>query len=1398
MAKTIATFEVQVKGKNISVVAKDTKKLGTEVKKTGKEADVTSKKVDKLNKSANSVRRGLHGAAGMSSNATKNFSKMNQGMGGSTGLVAAYATLAANVFAVSAAFTALRSAAQVETLTQGFGFLAAQIGKDGEEIARNLINISGNALSMAESLRASSIALTAGFELEDMERLTVVARNASISLGRNLPDAIDRLFRGVAKIEPEILDELGILVRLDTAVENYAAQLGKAAADVTDFERRQAFLNAAIEQGELKYGRLGDAVQTNPYDRLAASFGNLAKSFISLANVAIGPLIDMLANNMSVLLGLLVMFGSTVVGKMFPALEGMGTQAIAAAKHAQGHAKAERQRAKAIIESSKAMVASSKGGGTGMDQLRMQIQQGKQVTNYQKALGSLSKSEKLRARNLHKYQGDERRRKEKELAQIRELQVEVRRLEAAEKGRAASQVRASAAGRAAKESSATSAGIVAIGGAGGITGFKEAGKAFSKLRKEIDKTERKAGNLTGPKGRRKFTSFGKQATAGLRLAAGGARLFGAALLNAIPLIGQIIFFGSILISTFSGMFKKTDDVKTKTLELADAYESLSARQEKFLEGQQNQIAVLRNNTSNFDQQAEEAFKMSDGLAFAAGGLTDLSDSFKNFAIEEAEKKMTRLAIIFKNFSEATKDAGKFFSDFGQALGFLVTSKATEVGRTLSVIQDGLEFLNTPSAAAQEEEKQDTLAKKIKVTKDAYSVLADTYPDLERKADSAFTTFLQKGAKIGDETFLPIFDSTQKVTGGLEGFIQVIMDNVPDAATQMKLIAAGFEAFDGSVQNTLGNVESFGKGMEDLEKKLSVAQSKLARKSEARVFADALKGLIKTSDELSKSDPAAAIQLLTGALSESQLTTLEKFGFSVATMFKPTDQLGEDENNLETLLKFFSRRAEIDETAAALRKLSQAQMDASKSAIKLAADLDKYNNTLKAIRKTGSPTILPEDAARAAKAAQKVALENLKIEFDERQALLNLEKEDAQLKLDNDRNIDAEVRKIRQKDLDETFKAKQAVMDADRKIAENAINLTAAIARARAGQEGTQLQRIGAVSAAGIFEDGTLDEKLRATRGILTPMIEDLNKLGPEGELIGQLATSAFNVADAFVIMATAIEGSGDKLAAVGAIISSISAVMAANSKAQIANIDDQINAEKKRDGKSQESLAKIQAMEKKKDAMARKAFETNKKMQMASTVVNTAASIVKTLADPNIPIPMNIVLASMIGALGAAQLAVISRTKYQSSLSGGEKPSMTNLSIGNRGSNVDVSQRATAGELNYLRGGNTTGQNIGGAGAALPGAAMGRKAYADGGVVVGERGPEVITPTVPVDITPNYALGGQPTNVTFTINAIDAQGVEEVLEAQQGNIIRMIRQAANENGQNFLPEVDTMAYGSKT
>jgi hypothetical protein len=50
-------------------------------------------------------------------------------------------------------------------------------------------------------------------------------------------------------------------------------------------------------------------------------------------------------------------------------------------------------------------------------------------------------------------------------------------------------------------------------------------------------------------------------------------------------------------------------------------------------------------------------------------------------------------------------------------------------------------------------------------------------------------------------------------------------------------------------------------------------------------------------------------------------------------------------------------------------------------------------------------------------------------------------------------------------------------------------------------------------------------------------------------------------------------------------------------------------------------------------------------------------------------------------------------------------------------------------------------------------------------------------------------------NANFTIHAIDAQGVEDVLMAQQGNIIGMIRSAANDHGEEFLEVVNTDMYG---
>tara|TARA_A100001015_G_C14869379_1_gene663693 strand:- start:812 stop:1093 length:282 start_codon:yes stop_codon:yes gene_type:complete len=93
---------------------------------------------------------------------------------------------------------------------------------------------------------------------------------------------------------------------------------------------------------------------------------------------------------------------------------------------------------------------------------------------------------------------------------------------------------------------------------------------------------------------------------------------------------------------------------------------------------------------------------------------------------------------------------------------------------------------------------------------------------------------------------------------------------------------------------------------------------------------------------------------------------------------------------------------------------------------------------------------------------------------------------------------------------------------------------------------------------------------------------------------------------------------------------------------------------------------------------------------------------------------------------------------------------------------------------------------------------MGKRYRAVGGYttgfMVGEQGPELFMPDTPGEIVAadetQDMLGGGSTNVNFTISAIDAQGVEQVLLDQRENIIGMIRDAANGNGTLFLEGVN--------
>jgi len=75
----------------------------------------------------------------------------------------------------------------------------------------------------------------------------------------------------------------------------------------------------------------------------------------------------------------------------------------------------------------------------------------------------------------------------------------------------------------------------------------------------------------------------------------------------------------------------------------------------------------------------------------------------------------------------------------------------------------------------------------------------------------------------------------------------------------------------------------------------------------------------------------------------------------------------------------------------------------------------------------------------------------------------------------------------------------------------------------------------------------------------------------------------------------------------------------------------------------------------------------------------------------------------------------------------------------------------------------------------------------DQAYMVGEKGPEMFVPSGSGKIVPNNQMrGGQPVNVNFNINTVDARGFNELLTNSRGVIVNMINSAVNETGKQAI------------
>ncbi|MDD5487172.1 MAG: hypothetical protein PHW65_06430 [Dehalococcoidales bacterium] len=160
------------------------------------------------------------------------------------------ASVTAAIMALRKAWELMELGAKVEQQKQAFENLASSVGMSSEKIIADLRKMSGETMSTAQIMEKASQAMILGIDPTKLAKMMEISRASARAFGKDVGYMFESIAIGVGRQSKLILDNLGIIVSAGDAYEKYAKSIGKSAKELTEHERKQAFLNATLEAGE--------------------------------------------------------------------------------------------------------------------------------------------------------------------------------------------------------------------------------------------------------------------------------------------------------------------------------------------------------------------------------------------------------------------------------------------------------------------------------------------------------------------------------------------------------------------------------------------------------------------------------------------------------------------------------------------------------------------------------------------------------------------------------------------------------------------------------------------------------------------------------------------------------------------------------------------------------------------------------------------------------------------------------------------------------------------------------------------------------------------------------------------------------------------------------------------
>ena len=170
-----------------------------------------------------------------------------------------------------------KEASRVESMERAFNTLSGGI-EDSSFALKQLKEATNNTMSEFDLFRQANNAMILGVtkNSDEMAEMFDIAQRLGRALGRDTASSVESLITGIGRQSRLMLDNIGIIVKSEEAYEAYAKKLGITTKELTDTDKKTAFLEATMESAREKVATLGKESLTTQdnFDQLSTSFTN--------------------------------------------------------------------------------------------------------------------------------------------------------------------------------------------------------------------------------------------------------------------------------------------------------------------------------------------------------------------------------------------------------------------------------------------------------------------------------------------------------------------------------------------------------------------------------------------------------------------------------------------------------------------------------------------------------------------------------------------------------------------------------------------------------------------------------------------------------------------------------------------------------------------------------------------------------------------------------------------------------------------------------------------------------------------------------------------------------------------------------------------------------------------